>query len=208
MQDPMSPILTEHNQDNTGINNNNNRKMRSSSSFFRIRIVCFIVFAATALISIILINSNSSIFAITRGTMYDDLLIGDMSNNSSNQTDQMTVTNALGAEGSQSQNATSQFIYGDYGNDEIQGSNRGDHLSGGPGSDVIYGNDGGDYIQGGPGIDSLYGGAGDDVLSGGEGADYFDCGPGRDSIDDFDSSAGDYALSNCEIIENEERPSH
>ena len=197
----MASILTKHNQDNTG-NNNNYRKMRSSSSFFGIKIVCFIVFAATASISI-LINGNT-IFALTRGTMYDDLLIGDMSN-SSNQIDQKTVTNALGAEGSQ--NVTSEFIYGDYGNDEIQGTNRSDHLSGGPGSDVIYGNDGGDYIQGGPGIDSLYGGAGDDVLSGGEGADYFDCGPGRDSIEDFDSSEGDYALSNCEIIENEERPS-
>lgn len=106
-----------------------------------------------------------------------------------------------------SQNATSEFIYRDYGNDEIQGSSRSDHLSGGPGSDVIYGNDGGDYIQGGPGIDSLYGEEGNDVLSGGEGADYFDCGPGRDSIDDFDSTEGDYASSNCEVIENEERPS-
>jgi hypothetical protein len=26
------------------------------------------------------------------------------------------------------------------------------------------------------------------------------------SIDDFDPSEGDYALSNCEVIENEERP--
>ena len=99
------------------------------------------------------------------------------------------------------------FIYGNYGNDEIHGKDESDHLSGGPGSDMIYGNDGGDFIQGGPGIDSLYGGAGDDVLSGGEGADYFDCGPGRDSIDDFNSSEGDYALNNCEIIENKERPS-
>ena len=173
------------------------------SSLIRIGVLCFtsIVVVVT---SFSILTSDSNIWALTRGTMYDDLLISDMINGS-NQTGQMSIAEATGMQGSQ--NARSDFIYGDYGNDEIQGSNRSDHLSGGPGSDVIYGSDGGDFIQGGPGIDSLYGGAGDDVLSGGEGADYFDCGPGRDSIDDFNSSEGDYALNNCEIIENEERPS-
>jgi Ca2+-binding RTX toxin-like protein len=104
------------------------------------------------------------------------------------------------------QRGEGEFIYGDYGNDEVQGSNISDHLGGGPGGDVIYGNNGGDFIEGGSGIDSLYGGAGDDVLSGGEGADYFDCGPGIDSIDDFNSTEGDFALSNCEILENEGAP--
>jgi Ca2+-binding RTX toxin-like protein len=169
------------------------------SSLIGIGVLGFTLIAVLASFSNL--TSDSSIWALTRGTMYDDLLISDMINGS-NQTDQMSIAEATG-----SQNARSDFIYGDYGNDEIQGSNRSDHLGGGPGSDVIYGNDGGDFIQGGPRIDSLYGGAGDDVLSGGEGADYFDCGPGRDSIDDFNSSEGDYALNNCEIIENEERPS-
>jgi Ca2+-binding RTX toxin-like protein len=172
------------------------------SSLIGIGVLGFTLVSVAASFSIS--TSDSNIWAITRGTMYDDLLISDMINDS-NQTDQMSIAEATGMQGSQ--NARSDFIYGDYGNDEIQGYNRSDHLSGGPGNDVIYGNDGGDFIQGGPGIDSLYGEAGDDVLSGGEGADYFDCGPGRDSIDDFDPSEGDYALNNCEVIENEERPS-
>jgi Ca2+-binding RTX toxin-like protein len=173
------------------------------SSLIGISVICFTL-VAVVVASFSFLTSDSNIWALTRGTMYDDLLISDMINGS-NQTDQLSIAEATGMQGSQ--NAISDFIYGDYGNDEIQGSNRSDHLSGGPGSDVIYGNDGGDFIQGGPGIDSLYGGAGDDVLSGGEGADYFDCGPGRDSIDDFNSSEGDYALNNCEILENKERPS-
>jgi Ca2+-binding RTX toxin-like protein len=151
------------------------------------------------------LSTDNRIWALTRGTMYDDLLIGGMNNNNDTVNNQTTISATTGM--LESQNATSEFIYGDYGNDEIQGSDRSDHLSGGPGSDVIHGNDGGDFIQGGPSIDSLYGGARDDVLSGGEGADYFDGRSGKDSIDDFDASEGDYALSNCEIIENEGRPS-
>jgi Ca2+-binding RTX toxin-like protein len=151
------------------------------------------------------LSTDNRIWALTRGTMYDDLLIGGMNNNNDTVNNQTTISATTGM--LESQNATSEFIYGDYGNDEIQGSDRSDHLSGGPGSDVIHGNDGGDFIQGGPSIDSLYGGARDDVLSGGEGADYFDGRSGKDSIDDFDASEGDYALSNCEIIENEGTPS-
>jgi Ca2+-binding RTX toxin-like protein len=151
---------------------------------------------------IIGLSGSDTINGAGGGTPYDDLLISNMTIRN-NMTDQMAITETTVVNGSSRD--TSEFIYGDYGNDEIHGSNRSDHLSGGPGSDVIYGNDGGDYIEGGPGIDSLYGGAGNDVFSGGEGADYFDCGPGRDNIDDFDPSEGDYALNNCEVIENEEK---
>jgi Ca2+-binding RTX toxin-like protein len=183
----------------------NNRKMRSSL-FLGIGITCSVLLFAS---SIIFLGVDKNAWALIRGTPYDDLLTSDMNNNNNNNTSQadlMAGTEATGAE--QGPNAAnSEFIYGDYGNDEIQGYDKSDHLSGGPGSDIIYGNSGGDFIEGGLGIDSLYGGAGDDVLSGGEGADYFDCGLGRDSIDDFNSTEGDYALSNCEILENEEAPS-
>ena len=37
-------------------------------------------------------------------------------------------------------------------------------------------------------------------------ADYFDCGEGRDSIDDFNPIEGDFAVANCEILENDEKP--
>lgn len=165
-----------------------------------IGVLCFTLFTAA---SIIILRDDNSILALTRGTSYDDLLISNMTGND-NQTSQMGVIETTEVNGNQ--RGESEFIYGDYGNDEIQGSNMSDHLSGGPGSDVIYGNDGGDFIEGGSGVDSLYGGAGNDVLSGGEGADYFDCGPDIDSIDDFDSAEGDYALGNCEVIENEGAP--
>lgn len=166
-----------------------------------IGVLCFTLFIAA---SNIILKDDNSILALTRGTSYDDLLISNMTENG-NQTSQLGVTETTGINGNQ--RGESAFIYGDYGNDEIHGSNISDHLSGGPGSDVIYGNNGGDFIEGGSGVDSLYGGEGDDVLSGGEGADYFDCGPGIDSIDDFDSTEGDYALGNCEVIENEGAPS-
>jgi Ca2+-binding RTX toxin-like protein len=173
------------------------------SGLLNIGVLCFTLFLAAS--TIILIGDNS-ILALTRGTQFDDLLISDMTiSNNNNQTDQMGIAGATGTE-ERSQGVMGEFTYGDYGNDEIQGSNGSDHLSGGPGEDVIYGYDGGDYIEGGPGIDSLYGGAGNDVLSGGEGADYFDCGAGRDTIDDFNSTEGDFALDNCEILENEEPP--
>jgi Ca2+-binding RTX toxin-like protein len=172
------------------------------SSFLGMVFLCFSLFVGASSINIL--SSDNSIMALTRGTMYDDLLVSNMTISSNNQTDEMGVTGTNGMQGSPDN--MSEFIYGDHGNDEIKGSDGSDHLSGGPGSDVIYGNDGGDFIQGGPGIDSLYGGAGNDVLSGGEGADYFDCGSGRDSIDDFNPAEGDYALNNCEILEDEERP--
>lgn len=165
-----------------------------------IGVLCFTLFIAA---SNIILKDDNSILALTRGTSYDDLLISNMTENG-NQTSQLGVTETTGINGNQ--RGESAFIYGDYGNDEIQGSNISDHLSGGPGSDVIYGNNDGDFIEGGSGVDSLYGDAGDDVLSGGEGADYFDCGSGIDSIDDFDSTEGDYALGNCEVIENEGAP--
>ena len=172
------------------------------SGLLNIGVLSFTLFLAA---SIIILSGDNSILALTRGTQFDDLLISNMTISSNNQTDQMGIAGATGTE-ERSQGAMGEFIYGDYGNDEVQGSNGSDHLSGGPGNDVIYGYDGGDYIEGGPGIDSLYGGAGNDVLSGGGGADYFDCGPGRDSVDDFNSTEGDFALSNCEILENEGAP--
>jgi Ca2+-binding RTX toxin-like protein len=193
------PMLTRPTEHKDG--NNNTNKMQLFS-FLGISILCF-TFSTAASVGIL--SSDNNILALTRGTVYDDLLISNKSKGINNQTDQMGVARATAIQGSQ--DSVSEFIYGDYGNDEIQGSSSSDHLNGGPGNDVIYGNDGGDYIQGGLGIDSLYGGDGNDVLSGGEGADYFDCGPGRDSIDDFNSTEGDFALSNCEIIENEGRPS-
>jgi hypothetical protein len=160
-----------------------------------------------ALIAALLVGSYSkehAAFALTRGTPYDDLLSSAMTEGSNQKELALMGTNS--SQAGPNANGSSVFIYGDLGNDEIRGSNQGDHLGGGPGSDIIYGYNGGDYIQGGLGIDSIYGGEGDDVLSGSEGADYFDCGEGRDSVDDFKPMEGDFAVANCEVLENDEKP--
>jgi Ca2+-binding RTX toxin-like protein len=173
----------------------------------KLRVIVGVGVSIVALISALIVSSLSTeqgVFALTIGTPYDDLLSSSMTESSSRNELAVMVTNS--SRPGPSTNSSSIFIYGDLGNDEIRGSNQSDHLGGGPGSDVIYGYNGGDYLQGGLGIDSLYGGGGDDVLSGSEGADYFDCGEGRDSIDDFEPMKGDYALANCEILENSEIP--
>jgi Ca2+-binding RTX toxin-like protein len=160
-----------------------------------------------ALFVVLIISSFSkeqATFALTLGTPYDDLLSSAMTEDSNRNELSLVETN--GTQTVPSVNSSSVYIYGDRGNDEIRGSNQSDHLGGGPGSDVLYGYNGGDYLQGDIGIDSLYGGKGDDVLSGSDGADYFDCGEGRDSIDDFEPMEGDFAVANCEVLENEEKP--
>lgn len=178
---------------------------------------CCSAFSATFCLCLALIAFSISApinhhdaWALTRGTAFDDVLRSSNINNTnrnSSQTDLISTSQETET-GVQQANPTSEFIYGDYGDDEIEGSAGSDHLSGGPGVDIIYGHDGGDYLEGGAGNDKLYGNAGNDALSGGEGGDYFDCGDGRDSVDDFDSSTGDIALNNCEVLENEEAPSH
>jgi Ca2+-binding RTX toxin-like protein len=173
----------------------------------KLKVVVGIGVSIVTLISVLIIsspNKEQGVSALTIGTPYDDLLSSSMTESSSRNELASMVANGSGT----STNSSSIFIYGDLGNDEIRGSNQSDHLGGGPGSDVIYGYNGGDYLQGGLGIDSLYGGDGDDVLSGSQGADYFDCGEGMDSVDDFDSLTGDFATQDCEILENEEAPSH
>jgi Ca2+-binding RTX toxin-like protein len=161
------------------------------------------ILALFAVLQISSFSRDQTAFAFTRGTQYDDLLSSAMTEDSIQN--QMFLMGENSTQAGPSANS-SVFMYGDLGNDEIRGSNNSDHLSGGPGSDAIYGHNGGDYIQGGLGIDSIYGGEGDDVLSGGEGADYFDCGVGRDSVDDFNPMEGDFAVANCEILENNEKP--
>jgi hypothetical protein len=161
------------------------------------------ILALFALLQISSFGRDQTAFALTRGTQYDDLLSSAMTEDSIRN--QMALMGENSTQVGPNVNSNG-FIYGDLGNDEIRGSNNSDHLGGGPGSDAIYGYNGGDYIQGGLGIDSIYGGEGDDVLSGSEGADYFDCGEGQDSVDDFNPMEGDFAVANCEILENEEEP--
>ncbi|MBT0773959.1 hypothetical protein KIH74_33755 [Kineosporia sp. J2-2] len=82
-------------------------------------------------------------------------------------------------------------VYGDDGNDLINGGPDDDQLWGNAGDDIIYGNDGDDNITGGTGNDQLYGGrhndniqgnSGNDVIYGNSGDDYISGGPGDDTI--------------------------
>jgi Ca2+-binding RTX toxin-like protein len=137
---------------------------------------------------IVPVTSFIAFAQITEGTKADDKLVGN--------------SPGLSTDGIAG-HAGDDYIYGDYGNDVIDGLNGSDHLSGGPGDDTINGGDGADFIQGGEGNDKLFGDAGDDKLQGGPGADLFDCGDGNDVVEDFNATAGDTALSTCELIEED-----
>lgn len=62
-------------------------------------------------------------------------------------------------------------LYGGRGDDKVYGETGDDDLYGGAGNDDLYGNEGNDTIEGGAGNDGLVGATGDDVLSGGRGDD-------------------------------------
>jgi Ca2+-binding RTX toxin-like protein len=64
-------------------------------------------------------------------------------------------------------------LYGDYGNDVVDG---------GAGDDRLYGDYGDDVLDGGAGDDRLYGGYGDDVLVGGLGDDRLNGDSGVDRV--------------------------
>ena len=97
---------------------------------------------------------------------------------------QASFLNAFfGTDGNDSYSASSSAaLFGNNGNDTLQGSAE---------NDVIYGDAGNDRIYGGNGDDILYGGTGDDRLEGGMGNDtyYFDLGDGNDVINDYESSS-------------------
>ncbi len=85
------------------------------------------------------------------------------------------------------------LIFGDTGNNILQGSGGADTIAGNSGNDIIeggegrdflFGNDGADILRGGSSLDSLEGGAGADILDGGN------TGDDRDIASYFNSSQG------------------
>ncbi|MBL8561978.1 MAG: hypothetical protein JNN06_06830 [Gemmobacter sp.] len=100
----------------------------------------------------------------------------------------------------------------------LEGSGRGDHLSGNRGDnwlsgragkdrlsglagrDTLMGGSGADIVSGGSGNDWLSGGAGRDRLTGGRGADDFVYSSGRDVITDFNAGQGDRLVLNSEVL--------
>ena len=79
-----------------------------------------------------------------RGSMYDDVLIGDGMKNK---------------------------LFGNMGDDMLKGMGNDDTLHGGKGMDTLYGGDGNDTLKGEMGDDALKGENGSDTLVGGPGAD-------------------------------------
>ena len=73
-------------------------------------------------------------------------------------------------------------LNGGNGNDRLYGENDDDVLFGGAGNDTLDGGNGNDILEGEGGNDNLYGNAGDDVLIGDAGDDYFKGGGGKDIL--------------------------
>jgi Ca2+-binding RTX toxin-like protein len=70
-------------------------------------------------------------------------------------------------------------MFGDKGNDTINGAPRGEDIVGGPGNDTLRGRGGNDDIEGGRGNDHVYGGRGRDLIFAGPGDDVLRARDGR-----------------------------
>ncbi|GAB3247991.1 calcium-binding protein [Kineosporia babensis] len=81
---------------------------------------------------------------------------------------------AHGGNGNDKLQALDGVLYGDDGNDLLDGGPTADSLYGGPGNDRIHGRAGADRIYGNSGNDKLYGGRGTDFISGGPGRDHIE----------------------------------
>jgi len=98
------------------------------------------------------------------GTLGDDIIEGDFSDNKMN-----------GLEGK-------DYVSGEAGNDTVKGGWGSDTLVGGSGDDRVSGDNGNDSLNGSGGFDTLFGGFGDDTLNGDEHADLLYGGEGDDSL--------------------------
>ena len=72
--------------------------------------------------------------------------------------------------------------WGDAGNDQLEGSTRGDLIIGGTGHDLLRGGSGNDVLFGGSGNDRIYGRGGSDALFGEGGRDAIFGGTGTDTL--------------------------
>lgn len=93
-------------------------------------------------------------------------------------------------------------IYGEAGDDNLNGGNGNDLLDGGLGDDLLIGGKGDDVLVGGDGNDRLQGDAGRDILIGGRGADDLKGGNDDDvliaAFTNFDSNAAALLLLRSE----------
>jgi uncharacterized repeat protein (TIGR01451 family) len=80
-------------------------------------------------------------------------------------------------------NAGDDTIEGGVGRDDLRGGPGEDSLAGGAGGDRLAGNGGDDTLDGGPGRDDMSGGSGDDTMDGGPGNDVMNGNSGDDTMD-------------------------
>ncbi|WP_449126298.1 calcium-binding protein, partial [Pseudomonas viridiflava] len=93
------------------------------------------------------------------------------------------------------------ILEGGAGNDIIYGADGVDSVSGGDGQDNLYGGAGADLLAGVSGNDNLYGDAGDDVLDGGAGNDMVSGGEGSDTYR-FSRGWGQDSINNYDTSTN------
>jgi Ca2+-binding RTX toxin-like protein len=86
--------------------------------------------------------------------------------------------------------AAADTIYGYAGSDIIFAWGGDDLVDAGEHNDSVWGGSGNDTLKGGGGADGLYGGSDNDMLKGGGGADHLDGGTGFDTASYFGSPAG------------------
>ena len=100
-----------------------------------------------------------------RGSMYDDMLIGD-NMGMAMETDDASTTTV-----DETKSRAGNKLFGNMGDDMLKGLGGNDTLHGGKGGDTLYGGMGDDTLKGEMGDDALKGEEGDDTLVGGPGAD-------------------------------------
>lgn len=89
-------------------------------------------------------------------------------------------------------------LYGDVGNNYLDGNAGDDLIVGGDDNDTLLGGEGSDILRGGAGYDNLTGGTSNDTLCGGDGADVFNLtsGHGTDRILDYVEGVDKFSLGN------------
>jgi Ca2+-binding RTX toxin-like protein len=124
--------------------------------------------------------------------------------------------NIWGQGGDDSLNGGSGFdmIDGGIGDDVVHGNGGDDTIYGRAGDDTLFGDDGDDYLDGGTGNDHINGGAGndhevgylaDDVLHGNDGNDLLEAGAGDDTLlgdRGIDNYLGDAGLDTINSVDN------
>ncbi len=93
------------------------------------------------------------------------------------------VTFSLDMVGTAQEIATGSGFISAFGIENLEGTNKGDMLTGSAGRNVILGKGGNDTLSGLGGNDTLNGAGGNDKMQGGQGADTLIGGKGRDTLD-------------------------